>query len=101
MKYAVFSSGGKQYLVSEGDKVKIEKIDIEKGKPVEFDKVLLSVDEKKVEFGKPYLKTKIKGVVEDQLRAKKISVFKYKAKTGYHKTRGHKQNITEVKINEV
>lgn len=101
MKYAVFSSGGKQYLTAEGDRVKIEKIDVEKGKPVEFDKVLLSVDEKKVEFGKPYLKTKIKGVVEDHSRAKKITVFKYKAKTGYHKTRGHKQHVTEVKISKV
>jgi large subunit ribosomal protein L21 len=101
MKYVVFSSGSKQYLVKEDDTVTVEKLNIEKNKPVEFDKVLLSVDGGKVDLGRPYLNTKIKGSVVDNVKDKKIRVFKYKAKTGYHKTQGHRQNLTKVKIEKI
>lgn len=101
MKYAVFSSGGKQYLVSEDDTVLVEKIEADKNKPVEFDKVLLSVDDEKVNIGKPYLSTKVKGTIVDEVKGKKIRIFKYKAKTGYHKTQGHRQKYTKVKIEKV
>ena len=101
MKYAVFASGGKQYLVSEGDEVLIEKINTEKGKPVEFDRVILTVQDEKVVVGKPYLKAKIKANVTEETKSKKIRVFKYKAKTGYHKTQGHRQNLTRVKIEKI
>ena len=98
MKYVVLSSGGKQYLVSDGDSILVEKLDSEKNEPVEFDKVLLSTDGKKTAIGKPYLTHKIKAVVEEQVKGSKIKVFKYKAKTGYHKTQGHRQKFTKVKI---
>ena len=101
MKYAVFSSGGNQYLVSEGDTVLLEKLDIKKDGPVEFDKVLLSVTDKKVALGKPYINHKIKGSVIETIKSAKIRVFKYKAKTGYHKALGHRQQLTKVKIEKV
>ncbi len=101
MKYAVFFSGGRQYLVSEGDTVLLGKINVDKGRPVEFDKVLLTVDDKKVEIGKPYLSSKVKGAVVEELRGKKIRVFKYKAKTGYHKTQGYRELQTKVRIEKI
>ena len=101
MKYAVFSSGGKQYLVSEGDEVLVEKLNIEKDRPVEFDKVLLTSESGKVEVGKPYLKVKVKALVLGEEKSKKIRVFKYKAKTGYHKTSGHRQTLAKVKIEKI
>ena len=101
MKYAVISTGGKQYLVTEGQTINTEKIKVEKNKPVEFDEVLLLVNEEKVSIGQPTLGVKVKGKVVDQVRDKKISVFKYKAKTGYHKKIGHRQNLTKVLIEKI
>ncbi len=101
MKYAVIRTGGKQYKVSEGQQLKIEKLDIEAGKTVEFDEVLLSVDGEKVSVGQDKLPVKVTGVVVDQTKAKKVTIFKYKAKTGYHKKNGHRQNLTVVKIEKI
>lgn len=101
MKYAVLSSGSKQYLVEEGDAVLVEKLEIEKNKPVEFDKVLLSVDGEKVNVGRPYLNSKIKGSVVDNIKGQKVRIYKYKAKTGYHKTQGHRQQLTKVRIEKI
>jgi large subunit ribosomal protein L21 len=100
-KYAVIRTGGKQYRVSEGDELKIEKIDTEKGKDVNFEDVLLTVDDTKVSIGQPNVKAKVKATVVDHIRDKKISVFKYKAKTGYHKKTGHRQSLTVVKIDKI
>src|SRR3989304_2472543 len=101
MKYAVIRTGGKQYKVSEGDKLKIEKLEIEPGKNFEFDEVLLTVNEDKVQVGKPTLSAKVKATVVDQVKGEKISVFKYKAKTGYHKKTGHRQKLTLVQIDKI
>ena len=101
MKYAVINTGGKQYLVTEGQTINTEKIEVEKNKPVEFDEVLLLVNEEKVSIGQPTLNVKVRGKVVDQVRNKKISVFKYKAKTGYHKKIGHRQNLTKVLIEKI
>lgn len=101
MKYAVIRTGGKQYKVSEGDKLKIEKLQVEPGKSFNFEEVLLTVDEGKVAIGKPTLKAKVNATVVDQVKGDKISVFKYKAKTGYHKKTGHRQNLTLVKIDKI
>ena len=101
MKYAVFATGGKQYLALEGDQLSIEKINLEKGSPVEFDKVILTVDEGTVQIGKPYVKAKVKASVLENLKAKKVKIFKYKAKTGYHKSQGHRQELTKVKIEKI
>ncbi|HEY4694942.1 MAG TPA: 50S ribosomal protein L21 [Candidatus Nanoarchaeia archaeon] len=101
MNYAVIRTGGKQYKVSVGQQIKIEKLPVEKGKPVEFDEVLLAVDGDKVEIGKDKLPIKVKATVVDQAKGKKISVFKYKAKTGYHKKTGHRQKLTVVRIDKI
>lgn len=100
-KYAVIRTGGKQYRVSEGDQLKIEKLLTEKDKNIDFEDVLLTVSEGKVNIGQPNVKTKVKATVVDQIRDKKISVFKYKAKTGYHKKIGHRQSLTVVRINTI
>lgn len=101
MKYAIIRTGGKQYKVSEGQQLKIEKLDLDKDATVEFEDVLLVVNEDKVEIGKPNLKTKVKAKILDQTKGKKIDVFKYKAKTGYHKKTGHRQNLTLVQIEKI
>lgn len=101
MKYAVIRTGGKQYRVSEGQKVKIEKLTQTKDQTIEFDDVLLVVDDSKVEIGSPKVKTKVFGKVVDQIKAKKIDIFKYKAKTGYHKKTGHRQKLTIVEIEKI
>lgn len=101
MKYAVIKTGGKQYKVREGQTVELEKLKVEKNKPVEFDEVLLSVDQDKVKIGQPNLDEKVKGKVVDQVKGKKITVFKYKAKTGYRRKMGHRQNQTKVLIEKI
>jgi len=100
---AVIKTGGKQYLVKPGDKIKIEKIEKEEEKEITFNEVLLIVDDKdNVEIGNPLIKSaKVKAKVLKQARAKKIIVFKYKPKKRYQKKKGHKQPYTEVEILEV
>ncbi|MCH7541791.1 50S ribosomal protein L21 [Patescibacteria group bacterium] len=108
MKYAVIETGGKQYKVSEGQVVEIERIsqpssskNLEKNKPVEFNEVLLIVDDAEVNIGQPKLASVVKGKIVDQLKDKKLIVFKYKAKTGYHRTIGHRQKLTKVLIEKI
>lgn len=108
MKYAVIETGGKQYKVSEGQVLEIERIsqpssskNLEKNKPVEFSQVLLLVDESKVTVGKPNVNASVKAKVIDQFRGDKIHVFKYKAKTGYHRKMGHRQSLTRVLIEKI
>lgn len=96
---AVIKSGGKQYLVAPGEKIKIEKIDKEEGSDVAFDEVLLLEKNKKLEIGTPLVKgAKVIGKVLKQGKAKKVIVFKYKAKTRYKVKKGHRQSFTEVEI---
>ncbi len=108
MKYAVIKTGGKQYKVREGDAVTIEKLieassreKVGKDKPVEFDQVLLLVDEGKAKIGQPTLKATVKGKIIDQGKGDKIHVFKYKAKSGYHRKIGHRQPYTKVLIEKI
>ncbi|MFH1657395.1 MAG: 50S ribosomal protein L21 [bacterium] len=99
---AVIKTGGKQYIVSAGKKLKIEKLEAEEGKEVTFDEVLLLENEGKVEIGDPLIKTaKVKAKVLQQGKAKKVIVFKYKAKKRYKKKRGHRQPFTEVEITAI
>ena len=96
--FAIIETGGKQYKVSEGDVLYIEKLDVEAEQEVTFDKVLLAGDK----VGSPYVKgASVKAVVEKQGRAKKIIVFKYKSKKNYHKKQGHRQPYTKVKITKI
>jgi len=97
--FAVIRTGGKQYLVSPGDKIKIEKLDKEEGKEVTFTDVLLVEKSNKLEIGTPKVKgAKVLGKILKQDKAKKIIILKYKPKTRYKKKTGHRQPFTEVEI---
>ena len=96
--FAIIETGGKQYKVSEGDVLYIEKLNVEAEQEVTFDKVLLAGDK----VGCPYVDgAKVTAAVEKQGRAKKIIVFKYKSKKNYHKKQGHRQPYTKVKITKI
>jgi large subunit ribosomal protein L21 len=98
--YAIIATGGKQYKVSEGDVVRVEKLDCEPGKTVTFDQVLaISGDTLKV--AGDVAGATVTGTVMDQGKAKKVIVYKYKPKTGYHKKNGHRQAYTAVKIDKI
>lgn len=101
--YAIIETGGKQYKVSPGDMLTVEKLDVEEGEEVVFDKVLmLKSNEGKSVIGTPYLEDiKVKGIVLEQFRGKKIIVFKYRPKKHYRRKRGHRQYLTKVQIVEV
>ena len=100
--YAIIESCGKQYKVAEGDVVFFEKLDVEEGKKVTFDNVVLVSDDKKVEVGAPYVKgVKVEGKVVAHGKAKKILVYKYKAKKNYRITQGHRQPYTKVEITSI
>lgn len=99
---AVIKSGGKQYLVQPGDKIKVEKIEGKEGKEIIFKEVLLLEKNKKIEIGEPLVKgAKISAKILKQGRDKKIIVFKYRSKTRYKKKQGHRQPYTEVEIKEI
>jgi len=96
---AVIKTGGKQYKVSPKDKIKVEKLDVEEGKEIVFDEVLLVEKSNKVEVGDPFVKgAKVTGKVLSQDKAKKITILKYKPKTRERKKTGHRQSYTEVEI---
>ena len=100
--YAIIESCGKQYKVTEGDVVFFEKLDVEEGKKVTFDKVVLVSEDKKVEVGAPYVKgVKVEGKVVANGKGKKIIVYKYKAKKNYRRTQGHRQPYTKVEITKI
>ena len=100
--YAIIEACGKQYKVSKGDVVFFEKLDGEEGKKVKFDKVILISDNGKVEVGTPYVKgAKVEGKVVAHGKAKKIIVFKYKAKKNYRRKQGHRQPYTKVEITSI
>ena len=98
--FSIIETGGKQYKVKEGDKIKVEKLDGEAGTEVIFGKVLLKVsDEDKVEIGQPYLKdVKVIGEITNQGRNKKLIVYKYKPKKRERTKKGHRQMFTEILI---
>jgi len=100
--YAVFQSGGKQYKVSAGDEVKVEKLPGEVGEDVVFDKVLLASDGEDVRVGNPFVgDARIVGRIARHDKAKKVLVFKYKKRKGYRKGRGHRQPYTLVRIQDL
>ncbi len=99
---AIIKTGGKQYIVSPGQKIKIEKIEGEEGKEIIFDEVLLLEKEDKVEIGTPLVKeAKVVGKILRQGKGKKVIVFKVKTKKRYKVKRGHRQPFTEVGITEI
>jgi large subunit ribosomal protein L21 len=101
-QFAVIKTGGKQYLVAPGQKIKIEKIDLKENEKAVFDKVLLFQDKDKFLVGNPYLENvKVEGKVVKQGKAKKVIVFKFKRKNRYKKKAGHRQPYTEVEITKI
>ena len=100
--YAVIETGGKQYKVSEGDVIYIEKLEVEAGADVAFDKVLLIGEGSDVKVGAPLVDgVSVAGKVIKNDKAKKVVVYKYKPKKGYHKKQGHRQPYTKVEITKI
>ena len=98
--YAIIATGGKQYKVSEGDVIRVEKLDVEAGNAVTFDQVI-AVSDNGLKVGEAVANETVSGTVMDQGRARKVIVYKYKRKTGYHKKNGHRQAYTQVKIEKI
>lgn len=102
MKLAVIETGGKQYRVASGTKLKIEKIEVPEGSVLTLDKVLLTAEDGNVVIGEPYINgVKVETKVLRQARSKKVIVFKYHSKTRYRRKKGHRQNFTEVLITDI
>lgn len=100
--FAIIKSGGKQYKVEKGTTLKLEKLDLEEGKTLDFEEVLLVSDGETTQIGKPFLpKAKVKAKVVKNGRGKKIIIFKYKNKTRYNVKNGHRQHFTEVEITDI
>ncbi|MDE5589582.1 MAG: 50S ribosomal protein L21 [Acetatifactor sp.] len=98
--YAIIATGGKQYKVSEGDIIKVEKLDVEPGNTVSFDQVI-AVSDGTLKVGEDVAKASVSATVMEQGKGKKVIVYKYKRKTGYHKKNGHRQAYTQVKIDKI
>ena len=99
--YAMIATGGKQYKVSEGDIITIEKLGVEAGEKVTFDQVLV-VGGEDLKVGEPTVSgATVEASVIKEGRGKKVIVYKYKRKTGYHKKNGHRQSFTQVKIEKI
>ncbi len=100
--YAVIKTGGKQYKVSEGDILRFEKIEGNKGDAVSFDEVLLVSKDEDVKVGTPFVEgAKVVAEIISQIRGPKITVFKMKRRKGYSKKTGHRQDLTNLKIKEI
>ena len=99
--YAIIATGGKQYTVSEGDEIRVEKLGLNAGDTVTFDQVLF-VNDGSAKVGDPTVKgATVTASVVSEGKGKKVIVYKYKRKTGYHKKNGHRQLFTQVKIEKI
>ncbi len=102
MLHAIFETGGKQYRAAEGDILYIEKLPVAAGDEVKFDKVLAIIDGDKYQFGTPLLNgATVSASVVKTGKAKKIHIFKFKAKKNYKKRQGHRQPYTQVQIQTI
>lgn len=100
--YAIIRTGGKQYRVSEGDVLNVEKLNVEEGQEVVFDEVLTVVNDGDMKVGAPTVAgAKVTAKVAKQGKADKIFVFKYRAKSNYRKRQGHRQPFTQVEITSI
>ena len=98
--YAIIATGGKQYKVSEGNVIFVEKLDAEKDSAVTFDQVL-AIGGDKLAVGSEVANASVSAKVVDQVKGKKVIVYHYKRKTGYHKKNGHRQAYTKVQIEKI
>lgn len=100
--YAVFETGGKQYRVGAGDKIEVEKVSVESGQTVAFDRVLLVSKDDKVAIGTPtVVGAKVVADVVENKRGKKLVVWKMKRRKGYRRKAGHRQSLTVLRIREI
>ena len=98
--YAIIATGGKQYKVSEGDTIKVEKLNAEAGDTVKFDEVL-AIGGDSLKVGDDVKSASVSATVVENGRGKKVIVYRYKRKSGYHKKNGHRQAYTQVKIDKI
>jgi large subunit ribosomal protein L21 len=99
MAYAIFKTGGKQYRVAAGDKLNVEKLEVAVGETITFDEVLASGDGDSLRVGAPLVDgAKVTAKVLGQIRDDKVTAFKFKRRKGFHKTKGHRRQVTRVEI---
>lgn len=98
--YAIIATGGKQYKVAEGDIIRVEKLGLEAGEQVTFDQVI-AVKDDGLKVGKDVENAKVTASVIDNVKDKKVIVYRYKRKSGYHKKNGHRQQLTQIKIESI
>ena len=98
--YAIIATGGKQYKVAEGDVLKVEKLSAATGETVTFDQVI-AVSDNGLKVGADVANATVTATVVGEGKGKKVIVYKYKRKTGYHKTNGHRQAYTQVMIEKI
>jgi len=102
MKFAIIKTGGKQYKVAEGQKLKVEKIIQNQGDNFDFDQVLLITEDNSTKIGTPFISgAKVSSKILKHGKGEKKLVFRYKSKTRYKKTKGHRQPFTEVEITKI
>ena len=100
--YAVIETGGKQYRVQEGDQLFVEKLEIQEGEAVELNKVLLVSNDGNVTVGKPFVEgVSVSAKVLENGKARKVVIYKYKAKKDYRKKQGHRQPYTKLEIQKI
>jgi len=100
--FAILKTGGKQYTVKPGDIIDVEKMNAEKGGTVELNNILAVSDDKKFNIGNPYIdNASVEAEVVDQIRGKKVVVFKRKPKKDYKRKYGHRQYFTKLKVKEI
>ncbi|MFI3177885.1 MAG: 50S ribosomal protein L21 [Eubacteriales bacterium] len=98
--YAIIATGGKQYKVSEGDVIKVEKLEAEAGQEIVIDQVL-AVSNNGLKVGADVANATVSATVMDHGKGKKVIVYRYKRKSGYHKKNGHRQLFTQIKIDKI
>lgn len=100
--YAIIETGGKQFKVEEGNTIYVEKLGVEAGSTYDFDKVLAVSNGDTMTFGAPYVSgAKVSATVDGDGKAKKVIVYKFKSKKGFHKKKGHRQPYTKLTINKI
>lgn len=99
--YAIVTTGGKQYKVAKGDIIDVEKLDVQPGDKVKLDVILLNDGKKTVVDADALSKKKVTCEVVDQFKGEKVTVFKFKKRKRYHRTRGHRQNLTRLQVSNM
>ncbi len=100
--YAVIKTGGKQYRVSPGDSIEVEKLPYEVGAKIELDQVLLVAGDSQASIGQPLVEgARVKATVTRQAKGRKVIVFKYRSSKRYRRKKGHRQQLTRLRIDEI